>query len=88
MKPLALADYQQRNEALMDQVNETCTLLENVLIELLGEDAAWELHVGVDELPRNFFLQSDMVQDLWQHRESCNSLLDWLTKDDVVSDDE
>jgi hypothetical protein len=73
-------------EQLTDQLNKTCEILDDYLQFRMGADAQWENYVGVDEVPQEFadclpIGDPSTTQALWRHRESCNSLLAWLSKD-------
>lgn len=57
--------------------NEMATRLNDVIIELLGDDADWANHVGSTEIPKELDLKvidTSFVQTLWILREGANGI--------------
>ncbi|TYQ29441.1 hypothetical protein PseudUWO311_00655 [Pseudanabaena sp. UWO311] len=72
--------YPQAIERLVDFTESMATFLDDLVISMLGEDAAWSNHVGVESIPLKY-VETDVAtvynhkNKVWRLRKEANSLL-------------
>ncbi|WP_055077655.1 hypothetical protein [Pseudanabaena sp. 'Roaring Creek'] len=75
--------YPQAIEGFVDFAHSMAEILDGLLITILGEDAAWEHHRAIEDIPDKYLkegLNDGRKTKLWHLRNEVNSLL--LIEDD------
>lgn len=70
--------YPQAIEGFVDFAHNMAEILNELLIVLIGGEAAWENHIGIDKIPDGYLnqdLNDARLIKLWELREEANSLL-------------
>lgn len=70
--------YPQAIEGFVDFTHDMAVILDMLLTTLIGEEAAWANHIGIDSIPNRYLkndLNGETLIELWRLRGSANSLL-------------
>jgi hypothetical protein len=70
--------YPQAIEGFVDFTQSMAETLNDWLMVLIGDEAVWENHIGIDKIPDGYLrqdLNDGRLAKLWELRESANSLL-------------
>lgn len=67
----AISEYENALDTISKRLNDA-------IVELLGEDADWENHVGECELPLEYRDGNKWLAPVWTAREEANSAIAWI----------